>query len=249
MDTMLNRVSERPAIEQARPPSAIEPKAVARTAAVLLGGVVVTEGVRRRSAVGLLTALAGAELIRQGVIGRGSVLRAMGVGREEAVPEVIELTRTLIVLRSPDELYALWRNPETLQKLLEPMIEVDTRDATETEWRLTGPLGIRTAWRTRVVEDRPGELVAWMAQPGAWVPHAAAIRFRPTANQRGTEVVLSLRLVPPGILLGSLAEGRLRTVPGVLLQKVLRRFKSLAETGEIPTHRRTPACRGDGRDE
>jgi Predicted integral membrane protein len=249
MDTMLNRASERPAAAQAKPPSAIDAKDIARTASVLLGGVVVVEGLRRRSAVGLMTALAGAELIRQGVLGRGAVLRAMGVGREEAVPEVIELTRSLTILRSPDELYALWRNPETLPRLLDPMLKVTVRDATESDWRLTGPLGLQAAWRSRVVEDIPGERVAWISQPGAWVPHAASIRFKPTSHDRETEVILRLRIIPPGILLGSLAEGRLKTVPGILIQKVLRRFKALAETGEIATHRRSPACRGNGRDE
>jgi hypothetical protein len=37
--------------------------------------------------------------------------------------------------------------------------------------------------------------------------------------------------------------------PKLLLQKALRRFKSLAETGEIPTLQRNPAARDGGRDE
>ena len=249
MDTLLNREIERPSAERAAPPSAVDAAAIARTACVLLGGIVAIEGVRRRSALGVLSALAGAELVRQGVQGRGALLRAMGVSREEAKPEVIELTRTITVLRSPDELYALWRNAETLPRLLEGMATVTVRDDTETDWRLKGPLGIQLAWRTRLVEDRPGELVAWMSQPGAWIPHAGAIRFTPAPHDRGTEVMLRLRIVPPGLLLGSPLEGRLRLAPAILLQKVLRQFKSLAETGETPTHRRAPACRGDGRDE
>lgn len=249
MDTLLNRDVARPSAERAAPPSAVDAAAIARTVCVLLGGVGVIEGVRRRSPVGILTALAGAELIREGVQGSGAFLRAMGVSREEAAPEVIELTRTLTVLRSPDELYALWRNPETLPRLLEGLGTVTVRDETESDWILKGPLGIRVAWRTRVTEDRPGERVAWMSQPGAWMPHAGAIRFTPSPRDRGTEVMLRLRIIPPGILLGSPLEGRLRLAPAILLQKVLRQFKSLAETGEIPNHRRAPACRGTGRDE
>lgn len=249
MDTLLNREIERPSAERGASPSAVDAAAIARTACILLGGVVAIEGVRRRSPVGLLTALAGAELIRQGIRGRGAFLRAMGVSREERVPEVIELTRTLTVGRSPDDLYALWRNPETLPRLLEGMGTVTVLDDTESNWRLNGPLGLQLAWRTRLIEDRPGELIAWMSQPGAWIPHAASIRFHPAPRDRGTEVVLRVRIVPPGLLLGSPLEGRLRIVPGLLLQKILRQFKSLAETGEVPTHRRAPACRGEGRDD
>ena len=216
---------------------------------MLLGGVVLLEGLRRRSALGLMTALAGAELIRQGATGRGAFLRALGVSREEAAPEVIAVTRTLTILRSPDELYALWRDSKTLPRLLEPLIQVSVGQGAETSWRLSGPLGLHLDWRTHVIEDRPGEGLAWITQPGAWLPHAAAIRFRPAPHDRGTEVELRLRLLPPGILLASPLEGRLRLAPAILLQKVLRQFKSLAETGEIPTHRHASACRGDGRDE
>lgn len=249
MTTLLDIETRRTPGGLAIPAAASNPQAIGRTACVVLGGIILTEGLRRRSVVGTLVGLSGAELIRQGVMGRGAVLRAMGLSSEEAVPEVIELTRSLTILRSPDELDALWRDPATLPRLLEPLAQVTVHEEGEADWVMTGPLGMRLAWRTRVLEERPGEFVAWSAQPGALLPHAVEIRFRPLARDRGTEVELRLRLMPPGGMLGTMAATRLKNVPATLVQKLLRRFKSLAETGEIPTHRLASACRNGGRDD
>lgn len=89
------------------------------------------------------------------------------------------------------------------------MAQVTVHEDAEADWLVTGPLGLRLHWRTRVLEDRPGEFIAWSAQPGALLPHAVEIRSRPLARERGTEVELRLRLMPPGGLFGTMAASRL----------------------------------------
>lgn len=245
MDTLLDRGSGGRGLAQERP--SVRAAAVGRAAIGLLGGAILIQGLKRRSLVSALLALPAAELIREGVTGQGTILRALGLARDEALPEVLEVRRTLTILRSPDELHALLREPETLQRLVEPMFRFVQEDETEASWRYEGPFGIRLAWRTRLVEERPNQALAWIAQPGALVPHEVSIRFRPAARDGGTEVTLRLRLLPPAGSLGAMAANRFEKLTGILAQKALRRFKSLAETGEIPTHRRAPACRNDGR--
>jgi hypothetical protein len=63
------------------------------------------------------------------------------------------------------------------------------------------------------------------------------VRFRPAPQGRGTEVLL--RLDAP-------AGGTLGFVPSAVAGKALRNFKSLVETGEIPTLKRNPSGRGRG---
>ena len=53
-----------------------------------------------------------------------------------------------------------------------------------------------------------------------------------------------LDFVPPGGVLGEAASKLLNVVPGMLAGKALRRFKSLAETGEIPTTEHNPSPAG-----
>ena len=57
------------------------------------------------------------------------------------------------------------------------------------------------------------------------------------------------RFGPAGGALGAAAGKLLGGLPGKLLGvTALHRFKSLAETGEVPTLERQPAARGGGRD-
>jgi uncharacterized membrane protein len=116
-------------------------------------------------------------------------------------------------------------------------------------WVVQGPGGPQVKWDTQIIEDRPGEVVRWASLPGAAVPTEGAVRFRPAPNGLGTEVTLSLRVDPHAGALGSALISLLGGTAGTLLAtKALHRFKSLAETGEVPTLTRQPAARHDGRD-
>jgi uncharacterized membrane protein len=126
--------------------------------------------------------------------------------------------------------------------------EVTATGEGRAHWVVRGPLGRRLVWDTRIVEDHPGECVRWESLDGALVPNEGVLRFRPAPGDRGTEVVLRLRFVPPGGALGKSAAKLLGIVPNVLAEKTLRRFKSLVETGEIPTTACQPAGRDGGRD-
>lgn len=101
-------------------------------------------------------------------------------------------------------------------------------------------------WEAHVVEDREGELIRWESLEGADIPNEGSVRFRPAPGNRGTEVKLTFRFDPPGGPLGSALARMLDEVPDMLVFKALRRFKSLAETGEIPTTQRDPSTRRDG---
>jgi len=123
-------------------------------------------------------------------------------------------------------------------------------DVTPTEgdrhrWTVHGPAGTELSRETQVVEDTPGEVVRWEASRDASASNGGSIRFRPAAGDRGTVVTLSLDFDPPGGTLGNAALERLDVVPGALAGHVLGRFKSLAETGEIPTLDGNPSGRGE----
>ena len=70
----------------------------------------------------------------------------------------------------------------------------------------------------------------------------------PAPADRGSVATLHFRFDPPGGLLGE-ATAKLLAGKGLGLAAdgVLRRFKSLVETGEIPTTERQPAARADPR--
>ncbi|OLZ39529.1 hypothetical protein A6E15_00370 [Natrinema saccharevitans] len=73
-----------------------------------------------------------------------------------------------------------------------------------------------------------------------------AIRFREAPAGRGTEVTFRFRFEPAGGTVGAAVTDRLGVVPESLAGVVLDRFKSLAETGEIPSLESNPSTRGAG---
>ncbi|HVH46987.1 MAG TPA: SRPBCC family protein [Labilithrix sp.] len=166
--------------------------------------------------------------------------------RGEERPGVVEVERSITIRRSPDELYRAVRDPKSLERMMAHFADVRATTPSRVRWTIPGPL--RTIeWETEVVHDHPGELVEWESIPGAAIKSTLSLRFRPAPEDWGSEARLRLRIDP--------GNSRLRTVsrilggaPSHLLATALHRFKSLVETGEVPTIHRQPAARNGGRD-
>ncbi|WP_224333227.1 SRPBCC family protein [Haloprofundus halobius] len=228
-----------------------------RLVSAAVGGWFVLSGLRRRSLVGAVLAVVGGWLVYRGGGGQRRLRSArsspVGDDRRErrendASASPIDVERATTVRKSTDELYDLWRDPETLTQVVSGVAEVTVEDEEEGRyrWRIDGPLGRTLTWETRLVEDRPDELLRWESVDGASVANEGALEFRPAPADQGTEVTLRVRFDPPGGAVGGAAMSFLGFAPEVLASKMLYRFKSLAETGEIPTLDRNPSARGKG---
>jgi uncharacterized membrane protein len=159
------------------------------------------------------------------------------------------IARTLTIGAQPDVLYQLWQQPDTLSQVMDHVGQVTANADGSYHWELPGPLGQTLAWDTRTVTEIPGELIRWESVAGAAISNAGEIRFRPGPADWGTETTLHITVSLP---LGIPGEGvilkLMNPAPQLLLGQVLHRFKSLAETGEIPTLSHQPAVRDSGRD-
>lgn len=222
------------------------PSARAGAGAVLGGGLVLL-GLRRRSLGGAALALAGSWLLYRGARSRPIVPDAvLDLGREagrvgapRAAPEV---ERSITIGADARELRRAWLEPSTLPRVMAPFAEVRVEGDGRAHWTVRPGLGRELSWTTRVVEDLPGERLRWVALEGAELPNEGSLRFRPAPAGRGTVVTLHWRFDPPGGALGGAAAKGLGFVSDTLAGKVLRRFKSLVETGEIPTLAHNPAA-------
>jgi len=195
-----------------------------------------------------LTALAGAiavAAVRGGWFDRPE---ARGNGRGGAAVGEPEVERSITIGRTADEIHQCWSDPRTLPRVMAGLATVRASGDGLMHWRIDGPLGRAREWDSRIVDDRPGEGIGWRSLPGAAVSNEGSIRFRPAPGDRGTVATLRLRLDPPGGALGDAAIRLLGTRPiDLAVDGVLRRFKSLVETGEIPTTERQPAARAHTR--
>lgn len=243
-----------------RTPSRLPPETddnrAERAAFVALGGTLLAVGLKRRSLGGTAAALVGGWLCYRGLGGRGHRYREVDANTEgrddvtdpETSDDAITVERSITIGASADELYQSWRDPEQLSRVVGHFAEVThpSEDPDHQRWTVRGPLGLSLGWDAQVVEDRPGELLRWEARNGAALSDEGSVHFHPAPGERGTEVTLRLRFDPPGGPLGAAAMTRLDMVPTTLVGKALRRFKSLVETGEIPTLERNPSARGSG---
>src|SRR5215510_12666003 len=86
----------------------------------IAGGVVALYGLRNRSIGGLLLTMLGAGLIHRGVTGHSELYKRFGVNTakaaftEEPVARDVHIEKSILIDRSPDEIYRFWRRFENL---------------------------------------------------------------------------------------------------------------------------------------
>lgn len=151
----------------------------------------------------------------------------------------LEARRTLTIGRPAEELLAFWEQPAQLARILERVAQVTPSGPGGLTWTLrAGGL----TWETPLPETVPGQRAVWASPPGSATGHRGELRLKPAPGGRGTEATLHLRFDLPGS--GGAARGALgQTALNSLVGDALRRFKSLIETGEIPTLDGSPSGR------
>jgi len=224
-----------------------------RAASAAVGGALLVGGLRRRSLRGAGAALVGGWLVSRALGGPSRARRAPGSRPAADAPEErprsvgpVAFDRSKTVGASAEECYETWRDPDRLSRIAGPFADVRESGEDRFRWTVRGPLGRDLAWETRIAEAEPGEVLRWETPPDAALPNEGAVRFRPARGDRGTLVTLSLSFDPPGGAVGGAALDRLGIVPETLAGELLGRFKSLVESGEVPTTEANPSARGSG---
>jgi len=228
-----------------------------RLASLLGGAGLAVLGARQKGIGGALLGLAGAALVHRGATGHCFVYEALemdtaqgtsehGVVAAENEPGV-SVNASVTVNRPPDEVYALWRDFERAPRYMERISRVEVLDETRSRWTATGPMGRSWTWESEVVEDRPGELIAWESLPGAELPNRGWVQFAPAGSDgRQTEVRYFTQFDPPGGIIGDAIASAFHDAPRDMIRGDLRRFRQLAETVDTAAH--APAATGAQRD-
>lgn len=145
------------------------------------------------------------------------------------------------ILRSPEELYTLWRDVSLAPRWMEFVVSASESGGI-TKWVMGDPSvpdGKRIEWQTQITADQPGKRIAWKSiTPG--IDETGEVTFRAREDGRGTEVVLKENMKIPGGKIGTAAAGLTRRTPRQIVIEDLRHFKQLAESGEIPNATRNP---------
>jgi uncharacterized membrane protein len=141
--------------------------------------------------------------------------------------------RTVTIDRPRRELYEFWRDLRNLPLFMENIESVTILDGARSHWKVKAPAGATVEWDSVIVEEIPGEVIAWRSAEGASVPNSGRIEFRDSSNGRGTLVSATIAYDAPAGKLGKLIATLFKREPRVQARHDLRRFKQLMETGEI----------------
>ena len=215
-----------------------------RWASAIGGGALALYGVTRGSLGGIALALVGAALVQRGVSGHCNLYEAMNFStagadalrnsenvsvpaeRGTKVEQSVEINRPAAVL------YDFWRNFENLPRIMNHLESVTTT-GDRSHWVAKAPAGTTVEWDAEITEDVPGERIAWRSVEGSKVDSSGSVRFVRAPADQGTELHVDMRYSPPAGAVGATLAKIFGEEPAIQLKDDLRRFKNIAETGEI----------------
>jgi uncharacterized membrane protein len=251
LSSSIQRSGERSTIErqheqsrESYQPTNINVGLAERVISGVLGSACLFAAIRKPSPSAALVAIGGGVLLQRGVTGHCYAYEALGKNTAQSDREAgVAVEHSITIGRSPEELYRAWHDPQHIAAIMGELAQVESQGEGRFRWKIELPVGGPLEWSTRNFEDQPNELIAWRTEPGAPFAHAGTVRFRPAPADRGTVVTLRMSFGQSGSALRGLTGKWLTSLPKHLEESVLRRCKSLCETGEIATLEHNPSAR------
>lgn len=212
-----------------------------RLASMAGGALLLYLGLRKFNLSHLTLAASGGAMLYRGMTGYCPANER--IGRDTASPPQenapIEIETSLTVDQPRDEVYAFWRQLENLPRFMEHLSEVRVLDGGRSHWVAPVPGGFgHIEWDAEIVDEDEGRRLAWHSVEGADIANSGEVRFQNGPGGRGTEIHANIAYRPPAGSVGQAAAQFFNPAFGQMVKEDIRRFKQVAEEGEIP--------RGDG---
>jgi uncharacterized membrane protein len=144
-----------------------------------------------------------------------------------------QVRKTIIINRTPEELYQFWHDFENLPRFMTDLESVQVIDERRSHWVAKAPAGTSVEWDAEITADEPNRLISWRSLEGADVDNSGTVHFDLATGGRGTIVTVEIEYNPPGGALGAAVAKLFGKEPGQQAQEALRCFKQLMETGEV----------------
>lgn len=213
------------------------PSKTTRIVSAAAGVTAIVAGAKKNGLTRALSVATGGLLLAYGALATSPRLRMQ---RDNRIP--LAVTGVVTIGRPREELYRKLRDPETISELFGDALQVSTSGDGRIRKRLK--VGNREiTWASRLVKDDEGSSLLWRTEPGAAIPHEMSVELRDAQPAEwGTEVRLRLSPLSDDVVTRSVLRIT-ESVDQAMLRKVLRRFKALVESGEMPTLSHNPAGR------
>lgn len=192
------------------------------------GGALVLLGLRRRGVLGLGMAAVGGYLAYRAATGNDPVMAAAGLSGNAQASKPIFVEHSVVVDRSPQQVYDYWRKLENLPHIMSHLESVTALDEKRSRWVAKAPLGTHVEWEAEIVNDKPGQRIGWHSLPGATVDNAGSVQFEELPGG-GTRVHVALSYRPPAGPLGAAVAKLFGEEPSQQIAEDLQKFKAAFE--------------------
>lgn len=145
----------------------------------------------------------------------------------------VHVERSIIVNRSPEEVYAFWRDFTNLPRFMNHLVSVQVLSPQRSHWVAKGPAGTHIEWDAEIITDTPNEVIAWRSLEGADVDNAGSVRFERAPGGRGTIVRVKMQYRTVAGRVGSTVAKLLGQSPEKQIKVDLNQFKQVMEAGEV----------------
>jgi uncharacterized membrane protein len=211
-----------------------------RWVSLVIGGGLLTLGLRQGIREGLTLAVTGGALLYRGATGQCPLYKVAGIDTSADRPRPgvsvphgrgVKIENAVLINKSPEELYRYWRQFENLPKFMDHLASVKTEGDQRSHWVVKTIGNAEISWDAEIVNDVPNELIAWRTVENSDVDHAGSVRFEGT--ERGTRVKVIMEYRPPAGKVGVGLAKLFGQEPSQMIESDLRRFKQLMESGEV----------------
>ena len=144
----------------------------------------------------------------------------------------VHSTKSILINRSPDEVYKFWRNFENLPRFMNYLESVEVISDRRSRWRVNAA-GVTLQWEAEITSDEPGRHIVWRSLGSADVENRGEVEFEEATGGRGSYVKVRLDYNPPGGRIGAAIAKMFAHSPEQLIGSDLRRFKQIMEVGEV----------------
>jgi uncharacterized membrane protein len=209
----------------------------------IVGGGLLLRSVRGRSGIiSGLTALMGIALLQRAATGYCPAYNAIGVTTRNAsdtsslgrpkikTDRALKIEQSIIIQRSPRDLYRFWRQVDNLPKVMSHIRSVEAINDYRSHWIVDTLPGAPTIeWDAEIINEVENERIGWKTLQGALVEHAGSVVFEPL-EKKSTMLTVTLQYDPPGGPLGAAIAHLFGQDPAKKIGDDLLRFKEAMET-------------------
>ncbi|MCB0070547.1 MAG: SRPBCC family protein [Caldilineaceae bacterium] len=137
-----------------------------------------------------------------------------------------QVTKSIIVKGSVDELYDIWSDFTTFPQYMSNIESVTPRSDGLSHWVMKGPLGANFEWDAKTTLMEENSRIAWRSVDGS-MKTSGQVSFKALPHDQ-TQVTVTLQYVPPRGTAGEIAAA-LFARPEQRLSEDLRNFKAFVE--------------------